>query len=104
MAQTPDDRVRVLAVRVDWLNRYRRLVAIAVAAAVFGLFTYELVTLLGSQWPSFMGASVSLLFSTAVWWIVEVALAWLTAYWETEHAILTRDPPLPRAELVQRRR
>lgn len=104
MAQPPPDRISVLEARVVWLDRYRRSLAVAVAALLFALIAYELVTFLGAEWPRFMGISVSVLVSIAIWWIVEVALAWLTAFWETEHAILLRDRGLPRAELVRRPR
>lgn len=95
MANQPIDRLAVLAARVVWLDRYRRAIAITLAFALFVLITYEL---------GFLGGVVSVLFCWAVWWLVEVALAWLTAFWETEHAQLTRDRGLPRAELVRRRR
>jgi hypothetical protein len=103
MTTRPDERAGVLAARVVWLDRYRRVLAILGATVVFLLLSYELDAIFGAQWPSVLGALVSVLFAAAAWWVVEVALAWITAFWETEHAQIMRDRGLPRAELVQRR-
>ena len=78
--------------------------AIFVAFIFSLLLSYELDALFGSDWPSFLGGMVSVVFASATWWLVEVALAWLTAFWETEHAQLTRDRGLPRAELLPPRK
>jgi hypothetical protein len=38
-----------------------------------------------------------------LWWVVEVALVWLTAVWETECDRLMRDNGVPPARVVIRK-
>lgn len=104
MATSPPDRVEQLAHRVRWLDRYRRAIAILVALAGFGLVAHQLSEQLGESWLGIASMMLSTLCAALTWWLAEVALAWLTAVWETEYDRLTRDCGLPRAELVRRRK
>ena len=97
------DRIEVLADRVRWLDRYRRLIAIFCAAVSAPIVMYKLTAFLGSDWPGFHVTALTVLVATITWWVVEVWLAWMTAVYETECDRLMRDRSLPRAELVRRR-
>lgn len=102
-ARADHDRIDVLARRVRWLDRYRRLVAIACAIIAAPLVMYRLTVVLGADWPQFHVTALTVLAASVTWWIVEVWLAWITAVYETQCDRLMRDRSLPRAELVRRR-
>jgi hypothetical protein len=97
-------RVAALAARVRWLDRYRRIAAIAAAAVVAPLLIARVGALLGAEWPRFHATLLSLMLGVSVWWLVEVGLVYVTAVWETEHDRLVRDRGLPRAILRRPRR
>lgn len=93
------ERVDVLGERVRWLDRYRRSVAIGLAALLFLVMLLRVHALFGSN----VGVLASALVASVAWWLIEVGLAWLTALWETEYVQLVRDKGLPRAELILRK-
>jgi hypothetical protein len=98
-------RMERLGRRVRWLDRYRRIVAIALTLALAPMMVTELVDLLGSDWPQAHATVLAIMLGFVMWWTVEVGLAWITALWESEHARLERrDRGLPRAWLVRRHR
>ena len=97
-------RAATLGRRVRWLDTYRRLISILTAVVFFVLLARELAYLFGPQWSGPITTAVALLFAIAMWWIVEVAFAWVTAYWETEYVHLLRDRGLPAARLLRPRR
>lgn len=101
---TDASRIHRLTERVRWCDRYRRWVAIGIAAVVAPILIGELDEVLGSHWPLIHIALMSMMLGVAVWWVAEVSLAWLTALWETECDLLVRGDGLPRAELVRRRK
>jgi hypothetical protein len=92
-------RVQRLGRRVSWLDRYRRpittVIGIVVALAVVGAL-YD-----GNSpaWSRFYSLMMGLLVGTLTWVTLEVVLAWLTAFWETEATHVARDPGLPRARV-----
>ena len=96
------DRADVLAARVRWLDQHRRHVAVAVAfllaltAIVFTRWIF------GPDWPTFHARLVAVMGGVITWWIVEVALAWITAIWETEADRLRSDRGLPPMRVVKR--
>src|SRR5882762_10429360 len=92
-------RVDQLAARVVWLDRYRRLAAIAIATILAPLLIARVAEVLGAEWPQIHATALSVMLGVIVWWIVEVGLVYLTALWETEHDHLVRDRGLPRAIL-----
>ena len=94
----------VLARRVRWLDRYRRLIAIACAVLVAPFLMTDMSALLDAGWPRFHATALSIVVGFVVWCAVEVCLAWITAIWETEHYRLQGTRGLPRAELLQRKR
>jgi hypothetical protein len=96
-------RIRRLTDRVRWFDRYRRWVAIGIAAIIAPILIAELDEILGAHWPLIHSLMFSTMLGVVVWWVAEVSLAWLTALWETECDRLTRSEGLPRAELLQRR-
>jgi len=93
----PRQRVERLAARVRWLDRYRRPLALAVAAVVAPYLMARIAKVLGAEWPEMHATLLSAMLGVIVWWILEVSLIYLTALWETEHAHLIRDRGLPRA-------
>jgi hypothetical protein len=104
MASAPPDRIQQLAARVGWLDRYRRAVSIAIAFVFCIAFERALASLFGQDWSGALTVVLSIFFSVFVWWIVEVAFAWLTAFWETEYVHLLRDNGLPVARLIRPRK
>ena len=99
------DRIDQLARRVRWLDRHRRHVAVAIALVVTsvmalwcGLLDDDLAVELGAA--TFAAAT-----GIVTWWLVEVALAWQTAVWDTEHHLATRTygRELPIARLLRSR-
>jgi hypothetical protein len=101
MRRTAAPRIDVLARRVRWLDRYRRVLSMLIATVVWFVLMYELDLLIGSGWPGL--ALPVFLAAATVWWIVEVAFAWAIALWETEHDRLMRGAGLPVARIVRHR-
>jgi hypothetical protein len=97
------ERVDKLAARVRWLDRYRRVVALASAVVVSPLLLAQFGEVLGADWPEMHATLLTVMVGVIVWWIVEVGLIYITALWETEHDRLLRDRGLPRATLRIRR-
>jgi len=98
------ERVDQLHARVRWLDRYRRIVAIAAAAIIAPVLIGRVAEMLGAGWPQIHATMLSILLGVIVWWVIEIGLIYLTALWETEHDGLVRDRSLPRAVLRRWRR
>ena len=96
-------RVDQLAARVRWLDRYRRFMAISVAALIAPLLIAQVAGVLGAEWPQIHATVLSVMLGVIVWWVIEVGLVYVTALWETEHDRLLRERGLPRAVLVRYR-
>ncbi|HEU0032274.1 MAG TPA: hypothetical protein VFQ53_16700 [Kofleriaceae bacterium] len=90
-------RIQQLAGRVGWLDRHRRVLAIACAAVIAPLLIARLSDALGSDWPRMHATLLGMVIGVMTWVVVEVMLVWLTALWDTECARLMRDRGLPRA-------
>lgn len=86
-----------------WLDRYRRPLAIAVAALIGPLVITELCYVLGADWPALHIGALGLMLGVVVWAVFETVLAALTAYWETDLSHLLRAVSLPSARIVKRR-
>lgn len=86
-----------------WLDRHRRHVAIAVAVALALTMSFATSWVLGKDWPVFLARMLAVMVAVITWWLVEVALAWVTAIWETEADQLLRDRGLPPMRVVKRR-
>ncbi len=97
-------RVQVLARRVGWLDRNRRMFAIAITLVLCPLMLLRVTNLLGSDWPQFHALLIAGTVGVVMWMITETILAWLTAVWETECAHLIREHRVPPARLRRRRR
>ena len=97
------DRIGRLGARVQWLDRYRRALAICAAAVISPLLMARVAAVLGADWPQMHATMLSVVLGVVVWWVVEIGLIYLTALWETEHDGLVRTRGVPRAILIQRR-
>lgn len=97
-----DDRVDVLGRRVRWLDLHRRHAAIAVAFLLAVSLTAFAKWIFGPDWPLFHARLVAVMAGVITWWIVEVALAWITALWETEADRLRHDRGLPPMRVIKR--
>ncbi|HUS32934.1 MAG TPA: hypothetical protein VMZ53_30740 [Kofleriaceae bacterium] len=103
MDEVPTDaRTVTLGRRVRWLDRYRRTIAIALAVVALPLIMLELGELLGNDWPGVHATMLAAMLSFCSWWLIEVALAWMTAVWETEYDRRLRERGLPRARLLRK--
>jgi hypothetical protein len=100
----PGRRIHTLNRRVRWLDRYRRMLALAAAAVIAPILIARLADALGADWPQLHATVLSAMLGLLVWCTIEVGLVWVTAIWETECERLARSTRLPRAELLQRRR
>jgi hypothetical protein len=96
-------RIQRLEGRVGWLDRHRRAVALVATAVLMPLMMIELSDALGVDWPQMHIGALAFVIGIAVWYAVEVGLAWIMALWETEHSRLLRDRGLPRAILRRRK-
>lgn len=96
-------RIESLAWRVRWLDRYRRLIAIAAAVMFAPIVIAKLSVALGAEWPRMHATALGAMVGVGVWCIVEIVLAWVTAVWETDLSLLLRDRGLPRAYVYVRK-
>lgn len=96
-------RLDKLARRVGWLDRFRRLIAVACGLVIAPLLIVSLAQQLGSDWPRFHAIALCVCAGFVVWVVAEVGLAWLAAVWETEHSQLSRTRGLPQAYVVTRK-
>ncbi len=96
------DRAEELARRVRWLDAHRRHVAIAVAFLAAVILTAFAHWIFGADWPMFHARLVAVMAGVITWWVVEVALAWITALWETEADRLRNERGLPPMRVVKR--
>ena len=95
------DRAEVLVRRVRWLDRYRRWIAISGAAVLAAIMCFATSWLFGDDWPVFHARLLAIFGAVIGWWLIEVALAWLTAVWETEADRLLRDRGLPPMRVIK---
>jgi len=95
-------RIERLSRRVLWLDRYRRLSSLAIAAVLVPLFIHAMASWLPEGWPTAHLYAASIALAACTWYGVEVCLVGLTALWETEVAELERVDGLPRARVVAR--
>ena len=102
----PADAVDIerLARRVRWLDRYRRYLAITAAALLSILAMSRFEDIAGADWPGAHVDALGIMCAAIFWWVIEVALAWITSVWETRCDRLLRDRGLPRADLLPPRR
>jgi hypothetical protein len=89
---------------VRWLDRHRRVVAVAAAVVASPILIARVATQLGAEWPRLHVTMLTLMLGVIVWWIVEVGLVYVTALWETEYYRLANDRGLPRAIVHRARR
>jgi hypothetical protein len=91
------DAIDRLSDRVNWLDRWRRYLAIGVTLLFAPTLLAQLGETLGEDWPAMHVGVLAVMIGTIVWWCTECALAWLTAVWEMRHERLCRERDLPRA-------
>jgi hypothetical protein len=103
MPELEPDRMASLGGRVRWLDRYRRAVAVVVALIIVPVIGY-VTGAVTSGWPMILVGLPALMAGIIVWWGVEVALASVTAVWETEFEQLVSERGLPRAQILKRRK
>ena len=96
------DRADELARRVRWLDAHRRRVAIVVAFLLALTLVAFARWIFGADWPMFHARMVAIMAGVITWWVVEVALAWITALWETEADRLRSERGLPPMRIVKR--
>ena len=92
-------RVQRLGRRVSWLDRYRRPIATVFGVVVAVVVVSSLYDGGSPAWSRFYSLMMGLLVGTFTWVTIEVVLAWLTAFWETEATHIARDRGLPRARV-----
>jgi hypothetical protein len=95
------EQLERLARRINWLDRYRRALAIPSAAIVTSIVTWQLSGYWPNDWPMHV-TMFALTGGVFVWYGIETFYGFLIALWETDYSKLTRPPGLPRAEIVRR--
>ncbi len=95
-------RIDVLARRVRWLDRHRRRISGALAVVAAALLWWRLAVWLGNDWPRFHVYSLTITIAVAAWFVVEIAIAWMLALWETEHDRMVRSRGVPEARLLRK--
>ncbi len=96
------EREDVLDRRVRWLDRWRRVLAVGVGALIAVLLGRELAEVMDTELRS-VTIGVTLTIGLVSWLVFEVALASVTALWESELDRLLDLRGMPRAELHSRR-
>jgi hypothetical protein len=92
-----------LARRINWLDRYRRPLAILLAAIAAPLLIWQITEWLPADWPGAHMAGIAIWVAVIAWYGIETVLGFVLALWETDYSKLTRPPGLPRAEVVRRK-
>ena len=98
------DEIATLAARVRWLDHSRRNIRRVIALVVSILAFLVLPDLLGPPWPRFHARLMGIAFGLALAFMVDLAIAGMTTWWEVRHDHLVRDRWLPRAVLRRRGR
>ncbi len=88
---------------MQFLERYRRSVAITIAVAVGGFLFFELPRVLDQDWPLFHARLMAITCGVVLALVIEVGLAGLLSWWEVQHDRLLR-PALPRAAAIKETR
>jgi uncharacterized BrkB/YihY/UPF0761 family membrane protein len=97
------DDIERLARRINWLDRNRRRLSVAISILLAPLFMLLLVWWLPPQWPKAHAACLAIATAAACWYGVETALGLVQAVWETDHNKLSGPATLPRAEVIRRK-
>jgi hypothetical protein len=92
-----------LARRINWLARFRRPIAIALAAAASLALMYHFTGWVPKSWPGGHMVFIIVMVGTVCWYAIESVLGFVLALWETDYASLTRRPSLPHARLLRRK-
>lgn len=98
-----DRRSESLARRVLWLDRYRRVSALALTALLLPVLIHAMASWLPAGWPSAHLYATSIALAVCTWYGIEVCLVSVLAWWETELAARERRGGLPRAQLLRRK-
>ena len=101
MSVDPDEEIARLGSRVRWLDRYRRVIAVPAAISIGAVLLYVLGEGFASRIHIFM---FSIILAMIAWYLIELVFAAILAVWETRESLLSREPGLPRAELLRRRK
>ena len=96
----PDRRLRRLARRVHWVDRYRRTITLAIAACAVVFLFIALPRVLGSDWPVFHARLMAIVAGLVLAFAIEVGLAGVLAWWELQiDRLQRRESQVPRATL-----
>lgn len=96
-------RADQLSLRVGWIDRRRRPLAILLALLAAPIMISQCGDIFGADWPRAHAIAMTIVAGFLAWIAIEIGLAWLAALWETEHSQLLRDRGLPRAQLLRRK-
>ena len=96
------EQLERLARRINWLDRYRRPLAISSAAVLTPLVVWWFHGWLPPNWPVAHLVMIAIGVAAFAWYGIETLYGFLIALWETDYAKLTRPAGLPRAEIVRR--
>jgi hypothetical protein len=91
-----------LAHRIAWLDRYRRPLAIALAALLTPLALWSVFGWLPANWPGPHLVAIAVTIVVIGWYAIETAFGFVLAIWETDYSKLTKPPTLPPARVVRK--
>lgn len=104
MSTSEQERVRLLAARVMWLDRYRRVISVVFGLAVFAWLAHAFDREAGAHDDvlGVVGMMLAVMCAAMTWWLAEVGFAWVAALWDHEHDVLSRARGVPRARVIRR--
>ena len=98
------EQLRRLAGRINWLDRYRRPLAILLAAIAAPVVMWWVTGQMPTEWPGAHMGAIAIAVAVFAWYGIETFLGLVIAVWETDYSKATRREGMPRAILRRRRR
>jgi ABC-type uncharacterized transport system permease subunit len=92
-----------IARRINWLVRYRRPIAILLAAVAAFALMHHFTGWLPRTWPGGHMVVTTMMLGTVCWYAMETMLGMVIAFWETAYSKLTRRVTLPPARALRRK-
>lgn len=92
-----------LSRRINWLVRFRRPIAVALAALSALVLMHRYAGWFPTYWPGAHIVAITFVVATFLWYGIETVLGFVLALWETNYWGLARSPSLPSARLLRRK-
>ena len=90
--------------RVTFFTRWRHVVSVAVASFAASAILSGVTDHFDIEWSPIYVILLFAVLGSVIWWFAECVIAAVIAIWETRTCALLRNPELPVARLLRRRR